>query len=666
MIVLRHQASGAARSAADLIRIRTIGFVFLTFFWVQHGASQVLGQSIQVVSPSAYADVEADSHLGDLTGGARGQQVFPASDFESLPAGYQTITRLAFRPSVELKEPLQITFHDLQLHFSTTNSSPQKLSLAFADNIGPDETVVFQGDLTYSTANVGPPEGPREFDYVMDLQTPFTYDPNEGDLLMETDWSGVSGADSSLADFVFSPGPDAHTVYFDGDPAATTAATEWGGIVTQFTFEPEPTTFSFRDDFEDGNMADGNPVTWAPGRASGGTREVIGGDLVMQHNDIAGTVVEGTSQLTDVSIRTQLRVLDANGWVFPAVFARSTPNPTRPSLGSFYWGGILGNGDIAIGETHGNSDTTWQQVPTSLDPFVADVVLQLDVEGDEISLTAWEEGQAEPDVPTITHTDDSLTSGSIGVGLSTGNDSRIAFRYFEAVTDAVAPGVTVLQPGDADMNLEFDQLDLVQVQIAGKYLTGQPATWGEGDWDGAPGGSVGSPPAGDGQFNMLDVIAALGPGVYLTGPYAAVLPGGQQADGQTCIVYDTNTGELAVDAPAAAELTSVNIDSASGIFTATAAENLGGSFDNDSDSNVFKATFGSSFGSLSFGQVAQAGLSEQFVLQDLSVVGSLQGGGALGQVDLVYVPVPEPASVALLIMGMMVVVMAERNGWESK
>jgi hypothetical protein len=85
---------------------------------------------------------------------------------------------------------------------------------------------------------------------------------------------------------------------------------------------------------------------------------------------------------------------------------------------------------------------------------------------------------------------------------------------------ATIGGGAVLRAGDADQDLDFDQLDLVQVQIAAKYLTGQPATWGEGDWDGAPGGKVGSPPPGNGQFDQLDVIAALAAGVYLTGPYA--------------------------------------------------------------------------------------------------------------------------------------------------
>jgi hypothetical protein len=214
--------------------------------------------------------------------------------------------------------------------------------------------------------------------------------------------------------------------------------------------------------------------------------------------------------------------------------------------------------------------------------------------------------------------------------------------------NAVAP----LRAGDANQDYEFNQLDLVQVQIAAKYLTGQPATWGEGDWDGAPGGEPGNPPAGNGFFDQIDIIAALGADTYLKGPYNALSSGdGVSGDGQTSIVYNPATGELGVDAPAGIELTSINIDSASGIFTGEAATNLGGSFDNDADNNIFKATFGGSFGSISFGNVAQTGLSEDFVVGDLTAVGSLAGGGDLGNVDLVYVP--EPGGFFLFVIGLL-------------
>ena len=220
-------------------------------------------------------------------------------------------------------------------------------------------------------------------------------------------------------------------------------------------------------------------------------------------------------------------------------------------------------------------------------------------------------------------------------------------------------GTTKLEAGDADMDLDFDQLDLVQVQIAAKYLTGQVATWGEGDWNGAPGGEPGNPPPGNRLFDQLDIVSALGAGKYLTGPYGALQPAGQTGDTQTSVVYDARTGELSVDAPAGTELTSINIDSATGIFTGDAAQNLGGSFDHDSDDNIFKATFGSSFGGLSFGKVAQSGLSEPFVLGDLTVVGSLAGGGDLGEVNLVYVP--EPTSALLLACGLAVAILRFRR-----
>ena len=218
----------------------------------------------------------------------------------------------------------------------------------------------------------------------------------------------------------------------------------------------------------------------------------------------------------------------------------------------------------------------------------------------------------------------------------------------------IAGGATLLQAGDSDQDLDFDQLDIVQVQIAAKYLTGQNATWGEGDWNAAPGGTPGDPPAGNGLFDQLDIVAALANGLYLKGPYAALAgaaPSDGETDEQASIVYNPTTGEVGINAPASTNLTSVNIDSVSGIFAShAAAQHLDGSFDNHAENNIFKATFGSSFGTLDFGAIAQTGLSEAFVISDLTVVGSLEGGGSLGDVDLIYVP--EPASCVLAVLGL--------------
>ena len=58
-----------------------------------------------------------------------------------------------------------------------------------------------------------------------------------------------------------------------------------------------------------------------------------------------------------------------------------------------------------------------------------------------------------------------------------------------------------LQAGDANEDYVFDEKDIVIVLQANKYRTGMPATWEEGDWNGAPGGYAGNPPIGDGVFD---------------------------------------------------------------------------------------------------------------------------------------------------------------------
>ena len=46
------------------------------------------------------------------------------------------------------------------------------------------------------------------------------------------------------------------------------------------------------------------------------------------------------------------------------------------------------------------------------------------------------------------------------------------------------------------------------------------------------------------------------------------------------------------------------------------------------------------------------------MLNDLAVVGSLAGGGALGDIDMIYVP--EPSSIILLALGIAALAVAPR------
>ena len=136
--------------------------------------------------------------------------------------------------------------------------------------------------------------------------------------------------------------------------------------------------------------------------------------------------------------------------------------------------------------------------------------------------------------------------------VNTGTEEVVTLEGGHHVFDldvVLLPWLATLEAGDADQDLDFDQFDLVRVQQAARYLTGQAATWGEGDWNGVPGGNPGDPPPGDGVFDQLDIIAALLTGGYLAGPQAALKPGGRQTDAQTSLVYNARTGQLSVDAP---------------------------------------------------------------------------------------------------------------------
>ena len=134
-----------------------------------------------------------------------------------------------------------------------------------------------------------------------------------------------------------------------------------------------------------------------------------------------------------------------------------------------------------------------------------------------------------------------------------------------------------------------------------------------------------------------------------------------QKGGRDCpLSIGKSTGELSVDSPAGKELTSINITSAGGMFIGNKPGFLDGAFDNFATDNIFKATFGGSFGDISFGNVLPAGMDEASVAADLSAVGSLAGGGDLGEVDLISF-IPEPSTFVLMAFGLFALATARKR-----
>jgi hypothetical protein len=109
------------------------------------------------------------------------------------------------------------------------------LSPTFAANVGDDDTMVFSGSLSLSSADTGPVAGPKDFDVVITLHVPFLYDPTAGHLLLDV--RNVSGGSTTPFDATSSSGDlMSRSGSLSGDVTSPTADfSDTVGLVTQFT-----------------------------------------------------------------------------------------------------------------------------------------------------------------------------------------------------------------------------------------------------------------------------------------------------------------------------------------------------------------------------------------------------------------------------------------------
>ena len=142
---------------------------------------------------------------------------------------------------------------------------------------------------------------------------------------------------------------------------------------------------------------------------------------------------------------------------------------------------------------------------------------------------------------------------------------------------------------------------------------------------------------------------------------AAISLDGKLDDDIVTLVYDPANGNLSIDNPyvAAAEakpVTTLEIVSASGVFTGTRPPQLNGLFDVFNAGKMFKLD-PAGFEDLDFGPAMTAGL-DSMLGDDLTVSGSFLGGGAL-EIDMMIVP--EPSSMVMLALGVLGLVSIRRK-----
>ena len=196
-----------------------------------------------IVVPNSARTIEGDinnSYPFNITefglSSQRYQQVYAASQF----GGGGLITQIIFRPDATFGQAFMSTLPDIQIDLSTTSAADDGLSSTYADNVGADDTVVFvRGPLTLSSAFTGPPDGPKDFDIIITLTTPFLYNPALGNLLLDVRNFGA-GSTTSF-DAVFTTGDGVSRVY-NQDVNSGTGTTDTLGLVTGFVIVPEPGT----------------------------------------------------------------------------------------------------------------------------------------------------------------------------------------------------------------------------------------------------------------------------------------------------------------------------------------------------------------------------------------------------------------------------------------
>jgi len=136
------------------------------------------------VVPAAYTSVEGNSDnsvpfgSGDFcTDGIRYQQLYKGSE-----VGGPNIGSMAFRLNGSNAEVGTVNYGGVTVTLSSTLATYATMSTTFADNIGPDATVVYSGDLSVDPSAGG---SPNAFDFTINFDTPFAFDGTHANLLVD-------------------------------------------------------------------------------------------------------------------------------------------------------------------------------------------------------------------------------------------------------------------------------------------------------------------------------------------------------------------------------------------------------------------------------------------------------------------------------------------------
>jgi MYXO-CTERM domain-containing protein len=205
-------------------------------------------QEVTLVAPPGFEDREGNAVAnptgpGSVDGGPDGirlQMLYLAEYFSPAGPGPFVITGWAGRPDVSVDEPVSAEY---EYTVNLTTTEVDSLTSSFVGNYGSSgiATTVFSGMVQEETDGVPRSGGlPHDFDYVIEFETPYVYDPSEGNLLFEQISPTNYTTRPIWRDFhEFGSGPNLFA--FNDNPASLFAQfTGQVNQIAQFTFVPEP------------------------------------------------------------------------------------------------------------------------------------------------------------------------------------------------------------------------------------------------------------------------------------------------------------------------------------------------------------------------------------------------------------------------------------------
>lgn len=202
-------------------------------------ASHSSAQVSAVIPPdlvSTYGSSSSSYPWGTSGGNKRAMYCYDATYFASLP-GPITIHQIAWRAiDSSVNTTIGPLSYQVQCDLSTTASLPMGLNSTFDSNHGPDRTSAFNGLLT-----VGPLVVQNlQFTHVMQLTTPFVYDPSLGNFLIDLKCTSATGSLSG-AHGPFNSHPGVGRIVSTSSAGATTSNFPANGTTQNFAYTIEIT-----------------------------------------------------------------------------------------------------------------------------------------------------------------------------------------------------------------------------------------------------------------------------------------------------------------------------------------------------------------------------------------------------------------------------------------